>query len=355
MKILYVTTIGGTMNFFKAFIKSLIDEGHTVDIATSEKERAVAPEYRAWGCRVFPIDWSRSVLNKGNLKAIRQVKTLVENGGYDIVHCHTPIAAALTRLACRKLRRKGVKVIYTAHGFHFYKGAPLLNWLIYYPVEKLCAPMTDVLVTINREDYVLAQKQMHAKRIEYVPGVGIDAERFANISVDRAAKRRELNIPEDVRLMLSVGELNDNKNHALVLRAMEIMQDQNLHYAVAGTGPSREKLMALAEELNIADQLHLLGYRTDVAELYKTVDLYVHPSFREGLPVALMEAMAAGLPCIASNIRGCADLLSGRTFAPDRAEQVAELLRAELSPEHLDESFTTRAVIRRMREIYHEA
>lgn len=312
MNILYITTIGVTMGFFKSLIRALLDAGHTVDIATNENggETPIPICYREWGCKVYPISCSRSPLNKGNLAAIREIREIVQKGNYDIVHCHTPIAAACTRLACRKLRKTGVKVIYTAHGFHFYTGAPLKNWLLYYPVEWLCARWTDVLITINKEDYERAKKHMHAKCVEYVPGVGIDTKRFMNASVDRAAKRREIGVPEDATLLMSVGELNENKNHSVVIKALAKINDKNVHYAIAGVGPLKDALEALAKSLGVGEQLHLLGYRPDVPELYKAADICVFPSIREGLPVAVMEGMAAGLPFVAADNRGTRDLLT---------------------------------------------
>lgn len=313
MRILYVTTIGITMGFFKSLIRELLDAGHAIDIVTNENggETSVSACYREWGCRVFPISCSRSPLEKGNIAAVHEIKKIVQDGGYDIVHCHTPIAAACTRMACKGLRKGGVKVIYTAHGFHFYTGASIKNWLLYYPVEWLCAHWTDMIITINREDHERAKKHMHAKRVEYVPGVGIDVGRFANVQVDRAAKRRELGVPEDAVLLMSVGELNGNKNHATVIRALAKRNDGNLHYRIAGEGNLRAELEALAEALGVGERVRFLGYRRDAAELYACADIFVHPSIREGLPVAVMEAMAAGLPVIATDIRGSNDLLSG--------------------------------------------
>ena len=307
MKILYVTTIGGTMNFFKSFIKGLLDEGHTVDIATNETTSPVAECYREWGCRVFPISTSRSPLKWGNVKAIGEIRRLVLAEGYDIVHCHTPIAAVCTRLACKKARKKGTRVIYTAHGFHFYKGAPRKNWMIYYTAEKLCARHTDVLITINREDYDLAQRKLKAKRVEYVPGVGVDVERFRSARADRNAKREELGIPADAFLAVSVGELNQNKNHETVLRALAECGVERIHYAVAGVGNKREELLALAESLGVGDRFHLLGYRSDVAEIYHAADACVFPSIREGLGLAAIEGMACSLPLIVSDNRGTRD------------------------------------------------
>lgn len=306
MKILYITTVGLTMGFFKSTIKNLIDDGHVVDIATNEDEYKVTNCFREWGCKVYQIDWSRLPLKKSNLKAIKQIRSVLEAGAYDIVHCHTPIAAVCTRLACRKVRKRGTRVFYTAHGFHFYKGAPLKNWLFYYPVEKFCAHFTDVLITINKEDYIFAQKHLNIKRIEYIAGVGIDLNRFRDVAIDKAKKREGLGVPEHAILLLSVGELNKNKNHETVIRAITNM---NVHYVIAGEGCLREHLQSIIDELSLTERVKLIGYRSDVPELYQIADVYILPSFREGLNVSIMEAMASGLPCIASEIRGNRDLI----------------------------------------------
>ena len=310
MRILYVTTIGATMGFFKSLINELIAEGHIVDIACNEMESAVPNCYREWGCTIHQINCSRSPLKADNVKAISELSRIVKDNNYDIVHCHTPIASMCTRLACRKIRKLGLKVIYTAHGFHFYKGAPLKNWLLYYPVEKICSYFTDTLITINKEDYDLAKRTMKSKKIEYVPGVGIDVDRFRNVVVDRKAKRQELEIPEDTFLLISVGELNENKNHEVVVKAVGELKDKNIHYAIAGAGHLKEHLLKVAEGVGVQERIHLLGFRSDVNELYKVADLCCFPSKREGLPVALMEAIASGISCLASQIRGNVDLIN---------------------------------------------
>lgn len=299
------------MDFFTEFIRKLIDEDHTVDIATNEMngEKKANQCYKDWGCGVYQISCSRSPLSKGNLDCIRELKKIVSENHYDIVHCHTPIAAACTRVACRKARKNGTKVIYTAHGFHFYSGAPLKNWLLFYPVEKICARWTDALITINKEDYERAKKKFKIGTIEYVPGVGIDVQRFADTEIDRDAKRAEIGVPEDAYVLLSVGELNVNKNHQIVIKALGEIKDKSIHYVIAGKGDQKDALEVLAKELGVDDQLHLIGYRNDVAELYKMADVYLLPSIREGLNVSVMEAMSSGLPCIISDIRGNRDLV----------------------------------------------
>ena len=234
------------------------------------------------------------------------------------------------------MRKKGTKVFYTAHGFHFYKGAPKLNWLIYYPIEKICSYFTDVLITINKEDFALAQKKMKAKKVEYVPGVGIEVEKFANPGVTREQKREELGIPQDAKLLISVGELNRNKNHETVIKAIK---DLDVYYLIAGRGDLQNHLQNLIDELNLSDRVKLLGYRTDVAELYAASDVFVFPSFREGLPVSMMEAMASGLPCIASKIRGNVDLIdnseNGYLCNPSLSDEFTKAIECILTDDSL--------------------
>lgn len=315
-KILYITTIGITMRFFESFIKSQLDIGNQVDIATNENDGKdkVPTCYREWGCKVYHIDTSRSPIKFDNVRAIKHIRELVEDNQYDIVHCHTPIAAAVTRLACKSLRKNGVRVIYTAHGFHFYDGAPWKNWLMYYPVEKWLSKYTDVLITINKEDYRRAKEKFYTDKIEYVPGVGIDVNRFKENKTGRERIRCELGIDRNKIMLLSVGELNKNKNHENVIRAIKDIP--NITYVIVGKGDLEERLRNIADKCNV--DLRLIGYREDVADFYKAADVYILPSIREGLNVSLMEAMASGVPCCASNIRGNVDLLDSGLFSPKK-------------------------------------
>ncbi len=370
MKILYVTTVGLTMGFFKHLIRELLDAGNTVEIATNEEEYKVADCYREWGCRIHQINTSRSPFNKGNLKAVNEIKKIVQENDYDIVHCHTPVAAFLTRLACRNFRKQGMKVFYTAHGFHFYKGAPIKNWLIYYPIEKFCSRFTDMLITINKEDYNLAKEKFSAKETIYIPGVGIDVEKFSSFpfSVDEKRKfRDEIGVPHDAKLLASVGELNANKNHQLVLRAMTLLKDKTVHYAIAGIGDNDKNLIRMATELGLSENLHLLGYRTDIARIYKAADICCFPSIREGLGLAAVEAMACGLPLVAAENRGTRDIcvqgVNGFLSSPFSPEEFKENLEKLLNDDKLCDSmrkanverakyFSVKDVTKLMREIY---
>lgn len=333
------------MFFFKTLAVELTSEGHCLDIATNESIKTVPELYCELGCKVYQMPWSRSPFSKGNFAAIKQLRKIVKEGGYDIVHCHTPICAACTRLACKPLRKNGLKVIYTAHGFHFFNGAPLKNWLIYYPIEWLCAFWTDVLITITKEDYELAKKHMHAKRVEYVPGVGIDVAKFRDAKVDRAAKRAEIGVPEDAFLIISVGELNENKNHEAVLREMAKIADSgqqtadrelpllhdiptsNIHYIIAGTGDKHDYLLKLAEEMDLANRFHLLGRRNDVPELLKVSDLFVLPSLREGLNVSMQEGKASGLECRCYPMRGNDDIITAERIELFEQEHINQEIK----------------------------
>ncbi len=369
MRILYVTTIGSTMGFFKSFIKSLLDEGHIVEIATNENGGKVSECYREWGCEVHQIDTSRSPLRKGNLIAIRQIKTLVEQSKYDIVHCHTPIAAMCTRIACQRIRKSGTKVFYTAHGFHFYKGAPLKNWLLYYPVEWLCSWVTDVLITINQEDYERAKKHLHSKKTHYVPGVGVDIDKFSKPSASREELRIALKIPQNAIVITSVGELNANKNHIVIINALSAIKDKDIIYLIAGEGNQKTFLQNEINKRGLHNRIVLLGHRNDIAELYNASDICAFPSIREGLPLAVIEGMAAGLPLLISDNRGTRGLIrngeNGIVWKYNDVSSFAraieflsqnEKIRAEMGNRNrmLSKKFSKAIINSKMKEIYED-
>lgn len=292
---------------YEVHVACNFEKGNT---CTSEKIQNLKKNLKNISVKYYQIDFNRNILKISEiLRAYKQVKKLLLRENYNFIHCHSPIGGAVGRIVAHKTH---TKVIYTAHGFHFYKGAPLLNWLLYYPIEKWLSRYTDVLITINKEDYQRAKKKFHAKEIKYVPGVGIDVEKIQSIQVDRQAKRKELGIAEDDFFLLSVGELNKNKNHEVVIQALAELKNSKIKYAICGQGPLKEYLEELAENLGVRKQFFLLGFRTDVIEICKSADVFVFPSKREGLSVALMEAMACGLPCVVSEIRGNVDLINRR-------------------------------------------
>lgn len=309
-KVLFVATVVGHIRAFHLpILKWLQENGWETHVAAKADSALVNNvEY----CNVFHnIDFTRKPFTFNNILAYCQLKKVFEQYNFDIIHCHTPVGGAITRLAAKNVRIKGTKVIYTAHGFHFYKGAPFLNWLVYYPIEKFLSRYTDVLITINKEDFARA-KTFHAKKVEYIPGVGIDIDKIQAVTVDKTKKRKELGIPDNAFLFISVGELNRNKNHEIVIRALSMLDtNDNLYYIIAGIGPLKEHLQSLIKKSGLSSRIKLLGYRSDIIELLKISDCFVFPSLREGLPVALMEAITCGLFIVCSNIRGNTDLVEG--------------------------------------------
>ncbi len=307
--LLTATVLSHIAQFHKPLIRLLKNNGYEVHVAAknnlAEKNGLSLNEADV----IYNIPFSRSPKSFSNVKAYKELKKIIAENQYDVISCNTPMGGVVTRLVARKMRKRGTRVIYMAHGFHFFKGAPLLNWLIYLPVEWICSFFTDTLITINQEDFEFAKKHLHAKKIEYIHGVGLDIDKFKNIEVDRDKKRQELGIPKDSFAVLSVGELNDNKNHETVLRAIAKLEKKDIVYIICGQGDKKEYLESLAKELGMEERLILPGYRTDVSEIYKCCDVFVFPSKREGLPVSVMEALVSGLPCVASKIRGNVDLI----------------------------------------------
>lgn len=287
------------------------------------------------------LPFARSPFSVENLSVYRQLKKILEKNRFDLIHCHTPTASMLTRLAAEKNRRQGSRVMYTCHGFHFHNAAPLKNWLLYYPVERILSWFCDDLVTINREDYRRAQT-FHCKNVHYIPGVGVDVDSIRALEVDAAEKKRSIGVPENALLMISAGELIPRKNHEVILRAMARLGREDLYYAIAGKGPLLEHLHQLAGELGIADRVRFLGFRTDVFELYRASDISAFPSRIEGLGLAGIEAMAAGLPLVSSNVHGILDYVkdgqTGYALPPDDVEGFAAAIGKLAEDEALRET-----------------
>ena len=314
-KVLFVATVVKThiMEFHIPYLKMFQEMGWETAVAAKNDYEDPADCVIPFCDRYYDIPFARIPWKKDNIHAYKSLKKIIDQGQYDLIHCHTPVGAMIARLAAASARRKGTKVIYTAHGFHFFKGAPLVNWLAYFPAEWLLGGLTDVLITINREDFSFAQKHIHAKRVEYVPGVGIDTARFGAGDHDRAEKRRELGFGASDFLAITVAEMTKNKNHTTVLKAMALLKEkteyENMYYLICGRGEQWPNLEQEAKELGISDHVVFLGYRHDVPELCRCSDLFVFMTLREGLPVALMEAMSCGLPTICQRIRGNTDLI----------------------------------------------
>ncbi|MDT2827201.1 glycosyltransferase family 4 protein [Enterococcus viikkiensis] len=309
MKILYVTTISNTMNaFLIPHIKMLLDEGHKVSIACSI-EQPLDTFFIKNNVPVYDIPFDRKPNSLNNYQAYRKFKNVMRNGKFDLVHTHTPIASMLVRLVCRKEK---AKVFYTAHGFHFYQSAPLINWLLFYPVEKFLSKYTDVLITINQEDYNLAKNKFKMKKLFKIPGIGLNFERL-EITKSREKLREELQVNLDKVVLISIGEINKNKNHKIVIDAIYELQNYDLEYWIVGEGVLKSELEQLCEKYGLKEKVKFLGYRSNIADILNAADIFLFPSKREGLGMAALEAMYMGLPVIGSNVHGIKDYLSDNT------------------------------------------
>lgn len=364
-RVLMVATVPSMIGQFNMNnINILLKMGYQVDVAADFRDNSVWPSERIqsfrnlmseMGIKCIQLDFSREPLRiERHVKSYKETLGLFQERQYSFVHTHTPIASAIVRLAAHKT---GTKVIYTAHGFHFYDGAPLKNWLTFYPVEKFFSRYTDVLITINKEDYKRAKSKLHAKTTVYVPGVGVDTENFSPGESGRNRIRTELNLKDQDVMILSVGELNDNKNHSSVIRAIKGM---NITYVIVGKGEKKGDLESLKNEYGV--DVRLMGFRNDVADFYNAADLYVLPSIREGLNVSLMEAMASGLAVACGSIRGNTDLIENENclFMPTNPGDIKRAIEyALINKERLKEKnrkkileYSSGNVERQMKSIY---
>lgn len=330
-RILITCTDSMMKQFLEPHVRNLAENGYEVEIACSEVLNRMT-EVRQDLEQLVPVHQlhlKRSPLAVSNARGYRELKKIIDSGRYDLIWTNEPVMGVVTRMAARKARKQGTKVMYMVHGFHFYKGAPLPNWLLFCPVERMMASKADCICTINREDYARARR-MRTPRAAYIHGVGIDTDRLRP-GENPTDLRNELGLPKEAFLVLSVGELNANKNQQVIIRAIARMKDPAIHYVLCGKGDQRQNLEVLARELDIADHIHFLGYRKDIADICRQSDVFALPSRREGLPFAAMEAMYCGLPLVNSGIRGLTDItedgVSGYICDPDDTERYAGSIR----------------------------
>lgn len=270
----------------------------------------IKKEEEKYGISIFNIPIQRSPFSLKNIKAYKELVRIIRSERIDYIHCNTPVGGILGRLAGKKARVK--KVIYQAHGFHFYKGAPLHNWMFYYPIEKWLAHKTDVLITINKEDYELAKKKMRLKKcgsVKYLPGVGIDVEHYKGLGTQRDAIRQRIGLRPNDLGVISMGDLIKRKNHTVSIKAISRIKNESVKLFICGNGKEEKKLSKQIKRLQVENRVVLLGHRDDIEDLLSAMDVFLLSSKQEGLPRSTMEAMAVGLPCVVSKIRGNTDLI----------------------------------------------
>ena len=276
---------------------------------------------------------------KSNFIAYKNLMDLLKKEKIEVIHCNSPIGGILGRI-CGRIAKTPI-IIYTAHGFHFYKGAPLINRTIFKWAEMWMAHFTDAIITMNSEDYEAAKlfKLRENGKIYYIPGVGVDTQEFRSKDLDRRGVRDSLGLKTDDIVFISMGDLIQRKNYASSIKAIAKAGNEKLHFLVCGEGPLLDQLKKITQKLNLVRQIHFLGFRNDIKELLQIADIFLFTSYQEGLPRSMMEAMSAGLPCIASKIRGNIDLIEngkgGYLYEPDDINGFAEGIKSLISQESL--------------------
>lgn len=333
-KALIVTRVSGFLPQFEMNnVKILQEMGYEIHYASNFNVVVYGKDnsrLKDTGIHRHHIPFGRSPLSPEVWRCYKELKQLMLEEEFDLIHCHMPMTGVLARKAAEKVKRmtgRHIPVFYTAHGFHFYKGAPLGNWM-YYPVERHYARYTDRLLLINEEDYNRARKFRVRGNVEYVPGIGVKAMPPEDPDF---VMRRVYQIPEDHKVIVSVGELTERKNHEVMIRAMDQFRREPVSYLICGAGPLEEKLQDMVREMHLEDKVRFAGYCEQIPDVLRQADIFAFPSKQEGLPAAMMEAMQAGLPVLAQDIRGNHDLIvdgaGGFLFDEDVAQDYVRGIR----------------------------
>ena len=327
-RVLITSTDMMMMQFLVPHIQYLREQGYDVEVACSEVGNRIEEVRQVLGVdKVHKVRLQRNPLKPSNLKGLSDLKKIINSGGYDLVWTNEPVMGVMTRLAARKSRKKGTKVVYMTHGYHFFKGGQA-KYKIFYPIEKWASRYCDAIVTINQEDYRLSKEKFHAKVVEHIDGIGLDTKRFAS-SIAVAEKKRELGIEDNSFVVLSVGELKPHKNHKTVIEAIGQLEENDIVYLICGKGELLQTFEERVRQLGIESRVRFLGFRKDVHEIMQCADIFAFPSKREGLGLASLEAMAAGLPVIGANTRGIVDyVINGETGYLCEVEKPEDYARA---------------------------
>lgn len=343
-KVLLVSTYGDFLATFERnnieILKKLGYEVHCASNFKNEKYNKHIDILKKLDVKFHEINFTRNPFNVKNIKEYKKLKKIIKEENIYLLDTHNAVVSAYSRLAAKKLKVN--KVVYTPHGFFFYKGCPLKNKLIFKPIENLLAHYTDNIICINKEDYEYAKRMKLKDKPIYVPGIGIDIEKIRNVEENKEKYIKEFNIPNDNKIVIMAGELIKRKNYQVVFQAIKNLQNEKFKILICGLGELKEELQKQVDLLNIKNVI-FAGYRLDVVNLMKASDIYILSSYQEGLPVALMEAMACGLPAIVSNIRGNVDLIDndegGYIFDPKDAKELERKIKKLINNENLIKKF----------------
>ena len=336
MKILYTATmLSHICQFHLPHLQMLQEQGYEVHVAAHDNLAVKNGLQLKYADKFIEIPFARSPASMSNIKAYRQLKKLIHAEQYDAIVCNTPMGGIVTRLAAKKARKNGTKVIYMAHGFHFYKGASKLNWLVFYPIERYMARYCDVLVTINEEDYALAKSKFKNVKVEHIHGVGVCEERYHPATAEECAEmRKNEGLSESNFAILCTGELNGNKDQKTLVYTTAKLRDKipSLKVLLAGNGPTENELREQINSLGLEDTVKLLGYRTDLENIVPAMDLIISCSHREGLGLNVIEAMLCEKPIVAARNRGHVELvddgINGYLFTAGDVDMLAEKIEA---------------------------
>lgn len=371
MRVLIIATVQSHIcQFHRPLADMLHANGYEIHVAARDNLAEKNGLKLDFADKIFNVPFSRSPKNPDNVKAYKQLKKIIEENDYSVIHCNTPVGGVIGRLVAKKARKKGTKVYYTAHGFHFYDGAPKKNWMIYYPIEKHFANHnTDVLITINEEDYKLA-KERFKTNVKRIHGVGVDPNRYGPVQCDEKSRiRSELGYEPKETIVLCVGELLPNKNQEMLIRSVALLRDRDffVRVLIAGNGRNREYLEGLVKELHIEDRIVFLGYCTNLEIYQRMVDFSVSCSKREGLPLNIIEAMLSRKAVIGTVNRGHSELIkdgeNGYLVQVNDCQSLAERIVAVSENEDLKQrmgdkgyefaqQYVFSSVVKELEEIY---
>lgn len=355
-KVLFTATVDShILQFHIPYLKMFKEKGYEVHVATNGTEEIPYCDVK------HMISFERSPIKINNLRAIKQLKNIINKEKFEIIHCHTPMGSVVTRIAAKKMRKRGTRVVYTAHGFHFFKGAPIKNWLIFYPVEKWLSKYTDCLITINQEDYNLAKKKFKkCKQIELVHGVGIDEDKF-NFEMSAEEKHRlkeSIGLKDNDFVIIYVAELSKRKNQEMLIKAVkELIEEgyKNIKVILPGIDSMNGYYQSIVKKFNMESNIKFLGYRKDIPKLLKISDLYVSTARQEGLPVNIIEAMASNLQVIATDCRGNRDLVNTTIKQDDTLvlkECILDSLKNKEKMQYNVKSYLLKDIKKQIEEIY---
>ncbi|WP_291071788.1 glycosyltransferase [Empedobacter sp. UBA5637] len=308
-KILFTASVPRHIRAFHLpYLKWFQDQGYETHVACNEVEN-LPYIYKFW-----KVDFSRNPFSYENIKAYNQLKKIIDSENYVLINCHTPAASVVTRLAAKKARKKGTKLLYTAHGFHFYKGAPKIYWALFYPIELFLSHYTDAIITINQEDFSRIKDNGSSKTDYYlIPGIGVNNERFFPMNTtEKIELRQQLNFDINKKILIYAAEFIDRKNHQFIINAVfqnkSFFKDKLILFA--GKGILESALKKNVIENKLEDVIQFIGYRKDIDKIFQLADVGISSSKQEGLPINMVEAMMCGLPIVSSKVRGHVDLIN---------------------------------------------